>query len=136
MEIQVDFDVFKALTAMRRAENHTYNDVLRELLGISISCSESTKSTEKTPNPEVTHIDGLHSRGLFLPEDTRLKAVYKGREYYARVKDGAIINKAGKTFTSPSGAASSITETTVNGWRFWQAKRPNDADWYRLDQLP
>jgi hypothetical protein len=133
MQIDVDFDVFKALTAMRRAENHTYNDVLRELLDIKDSSNISEKSDI---SDELTQDFGLHSRGLFLPENTKLKAVYKGKEYHARVRDGMIVNKTGTTFTSPSGAASSITQTTVNGWRFWQAKRPNDTDWHRLDQLP
>ena len=34
---------------------------------------------------------------------------------------------------SPSAAAGAITETTVNGWRFWEGRLPGDKGWRRLD---
>ena len=34
MNIEIDFDVFKALTLRRSTEDISYNDVLRELLGL------------------------------------------------------------------------------------------------------
>jgi hypothetical protein len=39
--LDVDFDVFKALTNRRATEAVTYNDVLREILGL---CKNSTSS--------------------------------------------------------------------------------------------
>ena len=32
--IEIDFDVFKKLTAMRETETMAYNDVLRKMLGL------------------------------------------------------------------------------------------------------
>ncbi len=143
MHIDIDFDVYKTLTSMRRAEEHTYNDVLRELLSLPPRESKIIEAAGTAAGASSTvaigqtmRAQGLHSRGLFLPEGTELRAVYKGSEYHAIVKNGAIDNHAGQTFSSPSAAAGAITETTVNGWRFWEAKRPSDLNWYRLDQLP
>jgi hypothetical protein len=34
-QIGVDFEVFKELTARRASESVTYNDVIRELLGVA-----------------------------------------------------------------------------------------------------
>ncbi len=143
MQIEIDFEVYKALTIMRRAEEHSYNDVLRELLALPpreakiVEAAGSVVATSGVAGiNEVIRSQGLHSRGLFLPEGTELRATYKGTEYHAIVKGGVIDNYGGISFSSPSAAASAITETTVNGWRFWEAKRPNDFNWHRLDQLP
>jgi predicted CopG family antitoxin len=143
MQIDIDFEVYKALTTMRRAEEHSYNDVLRELLSLpprEAKIVEATGISIGTSSAlavgEAVRARGLHSRGLFLPEGTELRAIYKGASYWAVVRSGVIENGAGETFGSPSAAAGAITETTVNGWRFWEAKRPNDLNWYRLDQLP
>jgi hypothetical protein len=144
MQIDVDFEVYKALTAMRQSENHGYNDVLRELLNLSPKIVHHLQAqgaatgvpSGSGPSLNVNPIPGLHSRGLFLPEGTELRATYKGAQYFGQVRDGVIFSQGGKMFTSPSSAASSITKTTVNGWRFWEAKRPNDLSWHRLDQLP
>jgi predicted CopG family antitoxin len=35
MQIDIDFDVFKALTALRQSEIDSYNDVLRRVLLIA-----------------------------------------------------------------------------------------------------
>jgi hypothetical protein len=142
MQIEIDFDVYKKLTTMRRAEDHGYNDVLRELLGLPLSnpiIIEPQGASAGSPiaaGHAVAATAGLHSRGLFLPLGTRMRATYKGCRYDAIVGDGVIENTAGNTFTSPSAAATAITKTAVNGWRFWEAKRPNDLSWHRLDQMP
>ena len=51
---------------------------------------------------------------------------YKGRTYTAEVKDGVWVGADGQTRASPSEAAVKITGNSVNGWRFWQCKRPGD----------
>ena len=149
MQIEIDFEVYKILTAMRRTEEHSYNDVLRELLSLPPRRSDNGEVFARVAAANRSAVDafakghletgalpGLHSRGLYLPDGSELRATYKGSHYRASVKDGVIVSSGGKTFTSPSAAAGAITETTVNGWRFWEAKRPNDIAWYRLDQLP
>lgn len=128
MQIDIDFEVFKALTALRKRESHTYNDVLRDLLKLGASPNQTVGQSSPAK--------GLLLRnGLFLPDGTRLRVTYKGIEYLAEVKNGRWIDQAGTEHASPSSAAHHITHTNVNGWRFWEAKRPSDTEWRKLDAL-
>lgn len=58
-----------------------------------------------------------------LPEPgTKYKKTYKGEEYTLRVvsASGGIAYKVGSdTYRSPAAAAKAITESEVNGWKFW-----------------
>lgn len=136
--IDVDLDVFKALTALIQEEGQAHNDVLRELLNLDSpieadmapSFSQATEAIAK-----AMHAGQFYSRGLTLPSGTELRARYKGQQYSAQILDGKWLNLDGLEFNSPSAAASAITGTTVNGWRFWEAKRPGDRGWRRLDVL-
>jgi hypothetical protein len=128
MQIDIDFEVFKALTALRKRESHTYNDVLRDLLRLKPAADESSA-------PSASPKGLLLRGGLFLPDGTRLRVTYKGIEYLAEIRNGRWIDQAGTEHASPSAAAQHITKTNVNGWRFWEAKRPSDVDWRKLDTL-
>jgi hypothetical protein len=75
---------------------------------------------------------GFYSRGLWLPNGTRLRARYKQRLFEARIADGKWVDTVGNEHTSPSAAAAAITSTNVNGLHFWEAKRPTDHGWRRL----
>lgn len=144
-EILIDFDVFKALTARRINENHSYNDVIRELLGLDsvvepMSASEVLLEGVSDPFSKPLSLTifapaGFSHRDLFLPNGTALKAIYKQKLYTAKIVDGKWVNASGNTHASPSAAANEVTGTNVNGLRFWSAKRPSDTDWYRLDLL-
>lgn len=137
--IQVSLDVYKALTS-RLEEGQTHDDIIRELLEL-----DSVTELER-PNPfehvqEVTSTlarslsgpgAGFYSRDLWLPNGTNLRARYKQRLYEARIADGKWIGSDGIEQTSPSAAASAITSTNVNGLHFWEAKRPTDNGWRRL----
>jgi hypothetical protein len=78
---------------------------------------------------------GFSARDLFLPNGTLIKATYKQKLYQAKIEGGRWIDQKGGSHSSPSAAAREVTGTSVNGLRFWQAKRPEDSDWYRLDLL-
>jgi hypothetical protein len=144
-EIKVTLPVFKALTA-RLEDGMSHDDVLRQLLNIdsivepepeqffnalTMSVSENIQ--------EVLHErsgkGGFYSRGLWLPNGTDLRARYKQKEYLARIVDNAWLDERGKRQSSPSGAASAITGNNVNGLRFWEARRPGDTSWRRLEIL-
>ena len=137
--ISVDLDVFKALTSLLDEDGQTHNDVLRDLLNLD-------SVTEAEPPGEIISVAADHlgritaggnfySRGLMLANGTRLRARYKGKEYHAAICDGEFRTDDGERHDSPSAAASHITSTTVNGLRFWQAKRPGDRGWRRLDVI-
>lgn len=137
--IDIDLDVFKALTARLEEAGQTHNDVLRDLLAL-----DSVTEAEPPAAPFAVHADSIgkasvrghfYSRGLVLPEGTLLRARYKGREYRAKIDGEFFATEDGETHDSPSAAASHITSTTVNGLRFWEAKRPGDRGWRRLDVI-
>jgi len=72
--------------------------------------------------------------GVFLPDGTILKKRYKGNLYETKVENGKIwIN--GRGYTSASGAAVAVTGSSVNGWRFWEVRRPEDIGFRLLANL-
>jgi hypothetical protein len=126
MVIDVDFEVYKALTSKRATEAVTYNDVIRDLL----------KLKGAVPNTEAQEQrKGLTLKGVFFPDGTQFRATYKGRTYTAEIKDGAWRDSDGRVRNSPSESAAHITGKNWNGWRFWNAKRPGDASWSLIADL-
>jgi len=125
--IEVDFEVFKALTARRPAEDVTENDVLRELLHLPPRSSAPPPVRRPAPEDWVT-------KGVRLPAGTELRATYKGQTYLARVAAGALVLN-GKRFDSPSAAAMSITRHPVNGWTFWSVRLPGQGIWREMKTL-
>lgn len=130
MQIEIDFDVYKALTLHRKAEGHSYNDVLRDLLDLG---------SGPRP-PTIGEKDQLASGRFFgprfLPSNTKLRARYKGREYNALIVGNDFVLEGGEKFESASAAAKRVTGTTVNGLAFWSVKRPQDTNWTVLKALP
>lgn len=127
--IDVDFDVYKALTMKRPDEATTYNDVLRKMLGFSeVEQSIAASPPESGPG-------GCAFKGVFLPNGTELRVTYKGRTYTAAIKDGSWVGEDGIRRNSPSDAACAITKGNVNGWRFWKVRRPGDGQFRVLEDL-
>lgn len=127
--IDVDFEVFKELTARRRSEEMTENDVLREVFGL-------TKPLQKSNTGKAADIGGgaWISKGVSFPHGTEFRATYKGQQFSAIVKNGALVMN-GKRFASPSAAAVSITGNPVNGWRFWECLFPGSTKWKLAAEL-
>lgn len=125
--IEVDFDVYKALTMRRPSEDITENDVLRELLGLPRSSKSTPIANAPAPGDWVT-------KGVRLPAGTEFRANYKGQTYLGRVEGGALVLN-GERFDTPSAAAMSITKNPVNGWTFWECRVPGRASWQMLKAL-
>ena len=123
--IEIDFDVFKALTNRRASETTTYNDVLRELLGMSSATHGEVSDPTK----------GCTMQGVFFSEGTLFQVVYKGSIHRAQIKGSHWVGDDGQVRRSPSDAASAITKNNVNGWRFWSFKRPTDASFRKMRVL-
>lgn len=121
--IEVDFEVFKALTIQRATETVSYNDVLRSMLKLSPSAAKSPDEQQ-----------GWTWKGVTLPDGTELRAEYKGKVHTAKVMDGQWMQD-GKSHGSPSAAAHAVTGSGVNGWWFWEVKRPGDTVWGALGKL-
>ena len=125
--IEIDFDVYKALTARRPSEDITENDVLRQLLHLPREGTSATSVNSPAPSDWV-------AKGVRFPAGTELRATYKGQNYLARVTDGALVLN-GKRYDSPSAAAMSITNHPINGWTFWQCRLPGQGRWTLLREL-
>lgn len=78
---------------------------------------------------------GIWYTNVFFPNETKFRATYKAKTYFAEIRDERWLDHEGNTKNSPSDAAGSISQTNVNGWRFWFVKRPGDDDWARMDEL-
>jgi len=127
--IEIDFEVYKELTARRDSPEKTENDVIRELLGLEKKqddANESAKSVE-SGQPWIC-------KGVQFPHNTKFRADYKGQVYYAEVQNGALVYE-GDRYKSPSGVARVITGNSVNGWRFWECKFPGKTRWRSINSL-
>jgi len=129
--LDVDFDVFKALTMRRSSEDVTENDVLRELLGLP--ARHAPRAAAHAPAHAESQEDWI-VKGIRLPAGTELRATYKGKTYLARVENGALVLN-GKRCDTPSSAAMAITNNRVNGWTFWEARVPGQTSWRILKAL-
>jgi hypothetical protein len=121
--IDIDFDVFKELTVRRAHEGVSYNDVLREILALGSDDSQTLSG----------EVAGCNMKGVFFPEGTAFRVTYKGKTHLAEIRKGAWVGDDGQPRNSPSEAAHAVTGNNVNGWRFWEARRPEDDNWRKLD---
>jgi hypothetical protein len=121
--IEIDFEVFKALTMRREMESVTYNDVIRSLVGLSDAGSG-----------EIDQFPAWVCKGVRFPIGTEFRAHYKGGRYSGTVeKDGIVVG--GSRASSPSDAAHLVTHNNVNGWTFWECRFPGEMRWRMLKSL-
>lgn len=74
-------------------------------------------------------------KNVRFPQGTDFRAFYKGQTHTSRVEAGALMLANGERFDSPSAAAISITDNSVNGWIFWECRLPGKSSWQRIDAL-
>jgi predicted CopG family antitoxin len=127
--IEVDFDVYKALTSRRATEAVTENDVLRSLLGISTKRGPAVATAVSSPDAS----DWV-SKGVRFPAGTEFRANYKGQTWLGRVERRALAVN-GQRFDTPSAAAVAITKSPTNGWTFWECRLPGQSSWQILKGL-
>ena len=174
MQIDIDFEVFKALTNMRLSESDSYNAVIRKLLdlpnanalsafqdnspaavvagdvnALAVAKSKGVRgglfgshAPKNALLPEgmrggllANLLGGIWFGNVHFPDGTKFRATYKGQTFSAEVKQGQWVGSDGIIRRSPSDAASAISNTNVNGWRFWYVQMPGDPSWRKLDEL-
>ncbi len=126
--VEVDFDVYKQLTNRRATEQVTYNDVIRELLGITTKLVHSPCQMDGASNRDWV------TKGVRFPVGTEFRSEYKGNLITAKVDTGALMLN-GKSYHSASAAAMSVTDSAVNGWVFWECRLPGEARWKQIKML-
>jgi hypothetical protein len=127
MQIDIDFDVFKTLTAMRETEETTYNEVLRRLLELP-----ARKSSVRAPSQASDK--SFIADGVEFPHDTEFRMRHRGQFYSAKVSDGCLLYN-GKRYTAVSAPACEITATSINGWKYWECRFPGHIEWHGIDTL-
>ena len=130
--INIDFEVFKALTARRATESVSENDVIRELLGLDGGVDNSAAASK--PDVPANQIDGWMCKGVLFPSGTDFRAEYKGRLRTGKVVGNHLIVE-GQEATSLSDAARIVTGNSVNGGLFWQCQLPGHEEWLPVDLL-
>ncbi|WP_341743063.1 DUF4357 domain-containing protein [Azonexus hydrophilus] len=137
--IEIDFDVFKKLTTLRETETVSYNDVIRRLLNMPQSPQNTEAAPLITKQQDLTPVKPTQFEGpgawvvkdVVFPSGTEFRATHKGRVILGRVETGALVVN-GKRYETPSSAASDLTNTSVNGWIFWECKKPGSASWQMI----
>ena len=142
--IEIDFEVFKQLTMMRDTEEVTYNDVVRKLLNLSpsrevesaiVAAAHHTEPVRQVLQQRTLEGPGAWVvKNIIFPSGTEFRASHKGKTILGRVELGALVVD-GKRYESPSSAASAITGTSVNGWIFWECKKPGSTSWQMIKTL-
>ncbi|MFN3259726.1 MAG: hypothetical protein ACE37J_04115 [Pikeienuella sp.] len=139
--IEVDFDVHQAIELERTGFEESPNDALRRLLKLPPKALGTT--TGSPISPQKTSLPGIRpwsGKGVELPHGTELRMEYNGQLFRGSIENGEWVID-GKRSNSPSAAAASVATTkkgtrpSLDGWKYWEIKRPNDAHWRKLGGL-
>jgi hypothetical protein len=142
--ISIDFDVHRAIELERRGFDEPENDALRRLLRLPTASKPQQSAQPDAPRKgddlSTTQGAAWSWKGVVLPHGTDLRMDYRGQMVRVRVEQGKWMID-GKSYTSPSDAASSSVLTkegdhpSLNGWIYWEVKRPGDGTWRKLQAL-
>jgi len=127
--IDVDFDVYKAITARRPTEQVSENDVLRTLLGLALK-----RDTVDRATADLAHAQDWVAKGVRFPAGTEFRGRYKGQTWLGKVDRAALVVN-GQRFDTPSAAAVAIAKTPTNGWTFWECRMPGQSSWQIIKGL-
>lgn len=131
--IEIDFDVNKLIELERQSFAETPNDVLRRLLKLP----DRKNQPGKQSTPQGRPWSGM---GVVLTTGTDLRMKYNGTLHLGRIENGTWVVE-NKEFSSPSAAASGVARTksgratTLDGWEYWEVKRPSDLHWMPIKTL-
>ena len=135
--IEIDFDIHKLIEVERKSFDEPPHLALRRLLGLPPVANEPPLSALEMPSGRPWVQDGVE-----IPHGSSVRMEYdRGKQGY----EGKIINGKwvvdGRTFDSPSGAASELAvtkkgkATKLNGWLYWWVKLPGETEWKSLRNL-
>ena len=132
-QIDIDFDVHKAIEIERKTFDESPNEALRRLLGLQPNIKKSTQEI-------VAQGKSWSSKGVTLPHGTKLRMEYNGTEHEATILDGKW-HCGGGSHAGPSPAAAGVattrdgTKPSLNGWIYWVAKLPGSNRWIPISTM-
>ena len=140
--IEVDFDIHKMIESERRNFDETENDALRRLLKLpdSATCIPENGNNGGSETAYYYGSQAWRGKDVELVNGTKLLCRYPGVDAHGEIRNGRWhIN--GDFFSSPSNAACHFASVarghnmSVNGWLYWDVKRPTDSAWIPLNSL-
>ncbi len=135
--IEIDFDIHKMIELERRGFDEPEHLALRRLLKLATSEENPKASNSKN---SVSPGRPWSGKGVELPHGTELRMEYNGQVFRGKIENGEWVVEGARS-KSPSDAAGraattkSGTRPSLNGWIYWDVKRPTDADWRALKSL-
>jgi hypothetical protein len=96
-----------------------------------LAAAERIGTNGVTPTPVVTR----ESYDAGIPFPLEIFCIYKGQTYRGKLSRDRTVTVNGRTFDKPSPAAMSITNNSVNGWRWWWYKDPRSGQSRQIDDL-
>ena len=119
-----------------KPEASDIKDFLKENLDNFLIKEESVPKYHKHEN--VRFSKNVKSRnirygGKLPPEGTLCRFKYKGKFYFGEIVNQKIVVDGIGEFSSLSAAATAITKNSVNGWRVWEFKLPQENEWIQAD---
>lgn len=131
-EIEIDIEVYRWIEANRKSFEETENDILKR---ISKNVQNEDVFIPINIKENIMNInEGLFWKDVLLKNGLKLRKLFKGKIYYAEIKNNQIVFN-NKKFHSPSAAAIELTGTSVNGWIFWEYLNTKNNEWQLLDNL-
>lgn len=133
-KIEIDIDVNRLIESHRISFEETPNEILKRILK-----NKNTIEDVFIPIDIENRIMNINNIGLFW-KDTLLKnglvlrKKFKGKLHYAKIENNQIVIN-NKSFHSPSAAAVELTNTSQNGWIFWEYFDEEKSTWKILDNL-
>ena len=133
--IEIDFDIHQIIEMERRSFAEKDYTVLRRLLGIDKGSAAAPVAIPASPAGRP-----WSGKGVTLPHGTELRMEYNGKHHVGQIDDGEWAVE-GKRFRSPSAAAGGTAltrsggHTKLDGWIYWEAKRPGDHGWTPITTL-
>lgn len=101
-------------------------DTLARLIGGNVARRRRKAKTRKTRG--TLPLAGLVERRI------RLRAIYKGKAYWANLRKDGQIGYAGRLYESPAAVTKVVLGRSGNGWRFWHYRKGRNT-WVRLRDL-
>jgi hypothetical protein len=130
--IEVSSEVYQRLATFARPFEGA-SDAINRLL--DAAAPGTGAPTNGGPKLVTTGPHGdLVSRVGRVPNGAKLRTSYKGREFFALVRDGRVV-WGGRSFESLSKAAVAVIRSTgsnrptENGWRFWEVQVDGEKGW-------
>ncbi|MDB9801681.1 hypothetical protein OAC01_01820 [bacterium] len=131
--IEIDFDIFKLIQNERKGFDEPDYLALRRLLRLQEINIKDAPKLQGRPFIED---------GVSIPEGSLARMEYqRSQQIYEGVFKGGQLVVNGKGYSALSAAASDLAvtkkgkKTSLNGWIYWQVKRPEDSDWVLMDNL-